>query len=271
MKIIISHDVDYITFSEHKRNLVIPKYFARTIIEYLSGYLTKFELIGRIRALFQDRYGNTKTQIAFDKAHGIPSTFFVAVNRGRDNLCYSLKTAADWIQRIKQADFDVGVHGIAFDDAEAISLEYMRFRDIVASDVFGVRIHYIRTISRTLEYLADCGYLFDSTVFAMENPKRIGHMWEFPLCLMDVHVMNNGGRWQQRTLAQAKSATIAAVEEALARKLKYFTILFHDQNFCDGYLTWKRWYIWMIEYFKRNDLNFINYRQAIRELDGSGK
>ena len=50
MKVIISHDVDHITVSEHKRDLVIPKFLVRNIIELTIGTITSKEFFLRLQS-----------------------------------------------------------------------------------------------------------------------------------------------------------------------------------------------------------------------------
>ena len=267
MKIIVSHDIDYITFWEHKKNLVIPKYFVRIIIEYLNKYVTFGEFKIRLKNFLFNKFQSTKEQMKYDEKNKIPSTFFVAVSRGRDNLCYSYHTAKKWISLIINEGFDVGVHGIAFDNLSDLNNEYRLFRRILKKKSFGIRIHYLKTSSNTLDLLHETGYIYDSSIYELKPPFKNKLLWEFPISVMDVDIFNNGNRWQSRTLEQAKEHTIKIIEEALDIDLPFFTILLHDQNFNDGYLSYKYWYIWLMEYFKDNCYEFVNFRQAIQILE----
>jgi len=47
MKIIVSHDVDHIRPWEHAPDLIIPKYWARTFIEFGLGYIRTTEVLCR--------------------------------------------------------------------------------------------------------------------------------------------------------------------------------------------------------------------------------
>jgi hypothetical protein len=267
VKIIISHDIDYITFWEHRRNLVIPKFIVRNFIEYFFGYISSAELAARFRSFLKNKWQNTEEMMAFDKENNIPSTFFVAVSGGRDQLSYPLESAKKWIARIRQEGFDVGVHAIAFNDFKAMKEEFEAFSDIVDSDDFGVRIHYVQTEEGTFDLLDRAGYLFDSSVFdVFEDPYKVGGMWEFPLHLMDAYTVINGKRWQNQTLEQAKKTTEQKLEKARRSGLEYFNFLSHDIYFSDGFLTWKNWYIWMIRYFRDRGYQFVSYREAIEEL-----
>ena len=206
MKIIISHDVDHITVWEHKKDLIIPKFIVRSFIEFWLGYISSFELKGRFKSILENRWQNIEELMQFDKENEIPSTFFIGVANGL-GLNYSLKDAEFWIKGIQKEGFTVGVHGIAFDDYVGIEKEHELFKEVLKSNNFGIRIHYIRTTSKTLDFLNSSGYLFDSSLYKLRNPFRVGNLWEFPLHIMDGYIICKKSRWQDQTLEQAKETT----------------------------------------------------------------
>jgi len=266
MKIIISHDVDHITVWEHKKDLIIPKYLARNMIELMSGAIRGKECCLRFIGLFKNKWHNIEELIDFDGKESIPSTFFVAVDNAL-GLHYSLKDAEFWIKKILQKRCDVGLHGITFNNYENIKNEYNTFKEISKLNDFGIRMHYLRNNNNTLEYLNNAGYIFDSTLFKFQNPFKVGNIWEFPLHIMDVYLFNKNSHWQNQTLQQVKDETKIIVDKSYRKGIKYFTILFHDRHFSCSFKRWKDWYIWVVDYLKNNGLEFTNYREAIRELE----
>jgi peptidoglycan/xylan/chitin deacetylase (PgdA/CDA1 family) len=265
MKIIISHDVDHITVWEHKKDLIIPKFLARNMIELTSGAISGKECYLRFTSIFKNKWHNIEELIDFDGKESIPSTFFIAVDNAL-GLHYSLKDANFWIKKISQKNFNVGLHGIAFDNFKDIKNEYNIFKKILKLDDFGIRMHYLRNNYNTLRYLNDTGYIFDSTLYKFQNPFKVGNLWEFPLHIMDGYLFNKNSRWQNQTLEQVKDETKRKIDEAHKKDIKYFTILFHDRYFNISFKNWKDWYIWVIGYLKNNGLEFANYKEAIREL-----
>ena len=127
MKIIISHDVDHITVWEHRRDLIIPKFLTRNVIELTSGAISGKECCLRFINLYKNKWHNIEELIDFDGKEYISSTFFIAVDNAL-GLHYSLKDAEFWIKKILQNKFDVGLHGIAFDDFKDIKNEYNIFK-----------------------------------------------------------------------------------------------------------------------------------------------
>jgi len=266
MKIIISHDVDHITVWEHKKDLIIPKFIGRSIIELVIGTITCKEYLLRFSNLFRNKFHNIDELIEFDRKEYIPSTFFIAVANGL-GLSYSLKDAEFWIERILKERFDVGLHGIAFDNYENIENEYKTFKKISKLNNFGIRMHYLRNSKETLRFLNSAGYIFDSTLFKLQNPFKVVNLWEFPLSIMDSYLFHRNSRWQNQTLEQVKDETKRKIDEAYKKNVKYFTILFHTRSFNSSFSSWKNWYIWVIEYLKNNGFEFISYREAIQELE----
>ena len=266
MKIIISHDVDHITVWEHKKDLIILKFFANNMIELTIGAITGKECCLRFASLLKNKWHNIEEVIDFDEKEAIPSTFFIAVDNAL-GLHYSLKDAEFWIKKISQKKFDVGLHGIAFDNSKDIKNEYNVFKKISKLNDFGIRMHYLRNNDNTVEYLNNAGYIFDSTLFELRNPFKVGDIWEFPLHIMDGYLFHKNSRWQNQTLEQVKNKTKRKIDDAYEKDIKYFTILFHSRNFNDSFSSWKNWYIWVIGYLKNNGLEFTNYREAIKELE----
>lgn len=266
MKIIISHDVDHITVWEHRKDLIIPKFLARNMIELISGAISGKESCLRFASLFKNKWHNIEELIDFDGKESIPSTFFIAVDNAL-GLYYSLRDAEFWIKKILQNKFDVGLHGIAFNNLEDIKNEYNIFKKISKLDDFGIRMHYLRNNNNTLKYLNDSEYIFDTTLYKFQNPFKIDNLWEFPLHIMDSYLFHKNSHWQNQTLEQAKNAIKRKIVEASKKDIKYFTILFHSRSFNNSFSNWKNWYIWLIDYLKNNGFEFINYREAIQELE----
>lgn len=266
MKIIISHDVDHITVLEHNRDLIIPKFIVRSLIELGFGYTSISEINNRFAECLKNKWQNIKELMKFDKENNIHSTFFVGVSKGK-GLCYSLEDAEYWIKKIIEHGFDVGVHGIAYNNYELIKTEFDTFKNISEMTSFGIRMHYLRNNEYTLDYLDKAGYLCDSSIYDLKNPYKVGNLWEFPLHIMDSYIFYKNAKWQNQKLSEAQETTKKKIEEGIKRNLNYFTILFHDRYFSNSFQTLKDWYIWLIEYLKTNEFELISYRDAIKELE----
>lgn len=273
MKIIISHDVDWITAWEHATDLRIPSFIARGFTEFALGHASLSELAGRLQSIFRNDWQNIKALMEFDKAKSVPATFFVAVSRGR-GLAYALKDAKAWIHTIQQEGFDVGIHGIASGDRSEIQRERDLFKVISKEERSGIRIHGVG-VSKTslkieqsdLELLGKAGYLFSSNTFAVASPYKVGGIWEFPVHVMDSSLLCQNRRYQCVTYDEAKERTQRVLDEARAKGVEYFSLLFHDTRFNDNFKTAKKWYIWFVDHCIENKWPLISYKDAVRELE----
>ncbi len=265
MKAILSHDVDHITVWEHK-DLIVPKFLIKSTIEVLSNTISFRDYVLRYKDLAKNKWQNIEELIDFNKKENIPSTFFFGVNNGV-GLVYSLNNAKKWIKRVTDLGFDAGVHGIAFNNLEDMKKEFNTFKEISNLDQFGIRMHYLRNDENTLKNLSKCGYLFDSTEYQIKDPYKIGDMWEFPLHIMDGYEIFQGKPWQYLKIDKIKDLTKRKIDKIDSKNLKYITILFHDRYFNDSFSTWKEWYFFVIDYLKSNKIEFISYKDAIKELE----
>lgn len=266
VKAIVSHDVDHITALEHWRDLQIPKSIVRSSIELVKGKITAAEYLSRLKEIGSNRFHNLDELMLFDREHGVHSTFFLAVNRGL-GLCYSLKNANYWANRIVENGFDIGVHGIEFDNAEGVKTEYDTFGRIAGRTDFGIRMHYLRMSKDTLQHLDCAGYAFDSSIYSLDNPFKTGQLWEFPLHIMDSYVFHHECSWQNRTAEQAFEATQKTIEHCHKKEINYLTLLLHDRYFSGAFSSWKEWYIKVVSYLRDNHVQFVSYGQAIDELE----
>ncbi|MFZ0035414.1 MAG: hypothetical protein WAK60_10580 [Sedimentisphaerales bacterium] len=266
MKVIISHDVDSITAWEHKKDLAIPKFIVRSSIELVIGKISFTEYLLRFEELAKNNHQNLEELMGFDKENEVPSVFFVGVNNGV-TLSYSLKNAEYWIKKIVEKEFDVGVHGIEFDNLNGINREYEIFKKLSGLKKFGIRMHYLRNSRDTLKFIDKASYIFDSTLYESKNPYKIGNLWEFPLHIMDAYLFCENSKWQNRTLEQVKETTKVKIDRAYSGGIKYFTVLFHDRYFSNSFKSWKDWYVWTVGYLKSSGFKFTTYREAIQELE----
>lgn len=269
MKAIISHDIDHITVWEHLfKDIIIPKHMVRMHIELVAGKISIREYILRWSEFFTNKWQNIDELITFNKSHHIPSTFFIAVSKGV-GLNYSNESSMIWMDQIKQRQEELGIHGIAYQSFNEINAESDLFKHLSQLDEIGMRMHYVRNTENTKSFLNTAGFVYDSTEHSFKNPYKIGNMWEFPIQIMDGWIIENGKKWQSLNLDQAKESTKSLIDKAFDSKLNYLTIDFHDRYFSHTFETWLNWYIWLIDYLKLNNIAFVNFRQAISELEAN--
>lgn len=264
MKIIVSHDVDHLFRNDHYRDLIYPKLWVRSTLELIKNKYGIKEWFHRICTPFSKNRHHIFEVMKFDKAYNVPSSFFFGMDKGL-GMSYDIQSAETIIREVDSQGFDVGVHGIAFSEKELMEKEHSLFREVIRRDDFGIRMHYVRFNDKTFSHLDECGYLFDTTEFDKEkgflikNPYKVGKMWEFPLTMMDGYL--------PLKLEEKKAKTTEIIKLAEKENIKYFTLLFHDYQFCEGYATERDWYIWIIKWLHEKGYEFISYKDAIAELE----
>ncbi|MCE3279632.1 MAG: hypothetical protein K0S44_1823 [Bacteroidetes bacterium] len=259
MKAIISHDIDHLTVWEHTRDMILPKFVIRANLELVLGKISLGEYFARIKDLSGNKWQQIEEVISFNESHNIPSSFFIGVNNGL-GLSYPAEKADNWIKELSSRNIEIGVHGIDFDSAEKVKVEFDRFKQSLSDTPFGIRMHYLRQNE---------GYQYDSSEFSFKDPYKIGDMWEFPFQIMDGWMIDKDKRWQSQTLEEAKDNTMLLIEKAHKANLQYLGVIFHDRYFSDSFKTWKNWYIWLVEYLEANKFEFVNYRKAISLLENT--
>jgi len=268
MKVIVSHDIDHLTASEHLRDLIVPKHIVRSLIELGLGYATVAEMGNRLEDILENRLHNLEALLKFDKAERVPSTYFVAVSKGK-GLAYGLDHASWWIRVIKEQGFDIGVHGISFDKSDEMKREWTMFKELSGMSDFGIRMHYLRGSESILQNLSKIGYAYDSSVSDRVDPYKVENMWEFPLHIMDGRIFCFRRRWQDQKLSDAKDSTRRALDYLSSQGISFCTVCFHDMHFSDSFKDWKDWYVWLIRYLKDNNEGLVSFDEAIGILEGS--
>ena len=266
MKIIISHDVDHLYGKDHWfRDLIYPKLWLRSTLQLLKRQITIKEWFLRCISCFQKKRHRLEAVMAFDKEHGVPSTFFFGMAKGL-GMSYKPCEAKNAIAMVNDNGFDVGVHGINYQDKHKIKEEYDTFVNVMGYKPCGLRMHYVRFNENTFDFANQAGYVFDSTEFDKPNggtikePYKVGDMWEFPLAIMDGYLPMG--------LEKAKKKTLEKIEECKRAGLEYVTILFHDYQFCEAYQNEYKWYRWIVELLSESkDCEFVSYKQAMAELE----
>lgn len=266
MKVIISHDVDHLFGHDHWfRDLIYPKVWARTAISVVRGRISTKEALLRFISCFRKERHCLDALMDFDKEHGVPSTFFFGMSQGL-GMSYCPCEAKPVIQHVHKSGFEIGVHGIAFNNYDGIKREYDTFINLMGFEPCGIRMHYVRFDKNTFCQEAKVGYVFDSTEFDKTNcgmikaPYKVMNMWEFPLTIMDGYL--------PQKYEDAKKVTLTKLKQSRDAGLEYVTVLFHDYQFNDGYSAIRDWYIWLIQYIKESkEYSFISYKDAIKELE----
>lgn len=266
IKVIVSHDVDHLFAKDHWfRDLIYPKMWVRNTIQLIRKDIGIKEWWLRNTSCFRKNRHNLEALMDFDEKHGIPSTFFFGMNQGL-GMSYRPEEAKPMIQKVHERGFAVGVHGIEYQDYEGMKKEYDTFCGTIGFSPCGIRMHYVRYDDTTFEKLSRIGYAFDTSEFDKTNcgtrkqPYKVGKMWEFPLTIMDAYLPTK--------LEDIKRTTLELLDECRMKNITYISVLFHDNQFYNGYKDIRDWYEWLMCYFeKSDDYVFTSYNETIEELN----
>lgn len=269
MKIIVSHDVDHLYATDHIfKDLILEKLWIRSFFHLCKGKISLSTFWHRLTILFHNRMNRIDELMQFDRQHHIPSVFFFGMKNVL-GMSYSQEKAVPIIKWVLDNGFDVGVHGVDYLCEEKIKEEHDSFAACSGMELFGIRNHYVRFDDHTFEKMDHAGYLFDSTWFNKQEldlraPYKVGNMWEFPLSIMDGYICKVGD--YEENLRRTREAIVQAERMGMP----YFTLLFHDYQYDEKFdPEMKRWYEKTIAFCEDRGLEFISYRDAIRELEKS--
>ena len=265
MKIIVSHDVDHLYWSEHLLNdLYIPKLWYRSFKLMLTGVIDVKTFAARINFWSDKRINRLEELMAFEKSMNIPATYFFVMQPGL-GVAYKAAKAEPVIKKLLTKGFGAGVHGMAYNDREAMQQEFDIFKNISGLHKFGIRMHYLRTDAGTRDKLSATGYIFDSTDYEIAEPYRIQRMIEFPISIMDVYSV----RPEHKSFEKAKSYTLEKLEAAEKNNIPFFTINFHDMLFDPAYTLYMEWFTWIIGLCKQKGYLFTSFENAINEHENN--
>jgi len=259
MKIVLSHDIDHLYWNEHYfKDTFLLRYIYRNTKALLKNdikfalYLKRLKITGRLHRIPE--------LIEFYQKKNLKANFFFGMNNGL-RLSYDYKKTIPLINSLIVNGHSVGVHGIAFNDRDSIKIEYNRFKNIIKSENFGIRTHYLRFATNTAKLFKEQGYIFDSSIEKLHNPYFINDLLEIPISIMDASLVPNAQINQN--IKVWKEKTLDKLNFAEQNNISYFVINSHDIFFSDNYPTIKQWYIWLIDFLIKEKYKFVSFNQII--------
>lgn len=263
MKIIVSHDVDHLNWSEHWKDTFIPGLFRRTFLEWRQNKIS----IGDIKKRFNltSSLNQLESLSDFNIKNNVKATFFFGMSKGL-NLSYNFQNALPFINMLMGRGFKIGLHGQSINKETEFLIEKNRFKALTGSYPEGIRNHYLRIDEMTHLLMNKSGYKYDSTDYGFNSPYRVGDLWEFPIQSMDgweyKELKESGADWSLLDYTKSKIAI------ALEKQLPFYVINFHDIYFSQGYPLYYNWYVDLITYLNHEGFAFVNFDDAINELNG---
>lgn len=264
MKIIVSHDVDHLSSYEHARDLVVPKYVARALLEVGKGRIGGREFAIRMSETAGGRWNHLHALAEWDAAQGIRSTFFFAVAKGM-GLTYRPQAARPLVDAVRAAGHDVAIHGIERGDVTALRAERLAFETAYGLQCRGMRMHYLHPDASLLARLAEAGYAWDSSLRGDGPVHDVGPLQAFPVHLMDGDIMLAGRRHQGVDSATALERTQRLLLHLAETGVDYASLLFHDRYFSEGHRSWRDWYCGTLAWARAQGFGFCSYEEALAE------
>lgn len=261
MKIIISHDIDHLYWYDHLFDTWWYGLVRRTAREIIKR---DYSLTVASKRLFPGKRLNHIQELTdFLEKNNIPATFFLGMKNGH-NLSYNYTRTKPVIDYLRSRGFQTGVHGISYNDSSLMALEKRRFKDVSGTEPEGIRMHYLRMDNSTHLILNDMGYRYDSSEKKIDFPVKTGYLWSIPISIMDVEAVR-GSRPEH--LKTAINDSRLSLQKAQEKGIPYFVVNFHDLYFTSAYPNHKAWFIWIIDYLKKHQFEFISFRDAVKALD----
>ena len=259
MKIIVSHDVDHLYLKDHLADTYIPGVFLKGFRAMLRENISMKQFAKR----FSFKLNNVKELHQFNKQYRVKETFFFGMRTGL-NLSYNWQQAKPFIQYLLDENVLIGLHGMGYESSELLKEEAMRLKTMLPENYsLGIRNHYLRKNDDTFRIINDAGFAFDSTEYKIALPYKDSDLWEIPISIMDAGFISPTAN----DLNAIKQKTLEIFEQAIAERLPFFVINFHDVYFSDAYPDNRNWYTWLIEYLHANKFEFIDFSEAIKFLN----
>ncbi|MFW6351734.1 MAG: polysaccharide deacetylase family protein, partial [Bacteroidota bacterium] len=248
---VLSHDVDRISFFHPYRVLYkIKQLLGVAPLNYSRGKTLKLFFKGILFNLnpFRkaDPWWNFDWMIDLEKRLGIRSTFFFLKQEDRfDNSLYKfhVKKINNLIKRLKDDDFEVGLHGTMRSVADIKNLQEQtgELSGILGGKPVGIRQHYLRFFHpHTFKIQESAGLIYDSSLgFAEHDGYRNGYcypfhpydfeadkmmkIWEIPLVLMEISML----QYRKEGFEALRSSVFHYISEA-EKFGGLFSLLWHN-------------------------------------------
>lgn len=266
MKVILSHDVDNLTRKEHKKDLIVLKMIIRAFLELFLFRINLSTFLNRFKCIITNNFTNISELVDFDVKYNTKATYFFATSND-NTLAYKSEDPIPYIKHILKNNLNIGIHGIAFNNFKDMKNEYDKFVDLHKINTIGIRMHYLRRNDNTLSYMKNIGYIFDTTEYSPELKQPYitkEGIVEIPFHIMDSYLFQEKGL-QKYNLKYAIEFTKKIIDSNLENDI-IFNINLHQEYFSKGWADWKNWYIWLVNYCKEKEIDFISYQEVVNEL-----
>jgi len=276
----LSHDVDHLGLREHLVDGFLLRYVVNVArqnllrrrprpLRWLDGWLGIL-----LAAAGRDRWDVTGELLAAERRAGLPSTWFVAVRRGR-GIAYDLAAVRRLLGRLDDAERDVGLHGQAHMDGAALADEVATLRELAGRPITGLRMHYLTLSRGVLDGMQRAGLVYDSTVMdrsrldpdrhPLAGPRMMREgVIEIPLHVMDSTLFSVTG------LGLAAGEAIEYTRRLIARAAERGAVVvvnLHPNHYSRQSPEIRTWYDWLLaELSGRSDVFVTDFRGLLPRI-----
>ncbi len=293
----LTHDIDFIGirrhFCDHTMFGFLYRATAGSIRDCLRGRLSLGRLGKNLLAaaslpfvylgLARDFWAPFPWLLEVEK--GLPATYYLvpfkrrpgrkvrSPNPARRATAYDVTDMPEWVQRLRQAGNEIGVHGIdAWHEVPAGREERARVESVTGVPVAGIRMHWLEFDAQSYGVLEEAGYAYDTTMGYNETVgyrHGTGQVFRPPgareLLEMPMHIQDGALFYPTRLRLTDGAARerCAALASHAARDGAVLTVLWHDRSHAPD-RNWGGFYRELVETLKRTGAWFATGSQVVR-------
>jgi hypothetical protein len=255
LKVILTHDVDW------------PP--AGPGAEHIMARRDRFDgrVIERVQKEGFNPYNNIALLMDLERGRGLRSTFFF---RPRYDDGTPVSAYSDEVRALQSGGWEVGVHINDAGSFESVSRERDLVGAVCGAPPVGCRVHYLRLVPDSHQYIKRAGFAYDSSLVFSKNevsPRNAGYLNSgglivFPITIMDAYVFT----YMKVPEDKVPSMLESAIEACLDRG--YMTVLWHDSSIL---MRGGRSYPKMLDVLaSREDVECVTAFQAYRSVPEGG-
>jgi len=260
----LTHDIDFIGLRKHRCDHTMFGFLYRAVVGSVVNCLKGRAGVGRLVANWKAALSLPFVHLGWVRDFWVPFPWYLETEKGlgatyyfipfkrragehvaaatpnRRASAYDVSDIPDWIETLKKAGCELGVHGIdAWHDAERGRAELDRVAGFVGESELGIRMHWLLRDKETFRVLEKAGYTYDSTVGYNETPGyRAGtsQVYRPPgvrsLLELPMHIQDGALFYSNRlNLSDAEAETICEQFISNAKRLGgVLTLLWHDRS-----------------------------------------
>jgi peptidoglycan/xylan/chitin deacetylase (PgdA/CDA1 family) len=197
----LTHDIDHLGLREHFVDGFLVRYAGNVVRQNLFGRFRPIRLVDGLAGIAMagvgvDRWDTVGELLEAEQRAGVRATWFCAVRKGL-GIAYDHAALGETLKTLRDAGHEIGLHGQSHDDGDALAAEVSDLESLAGTPIQGLRMHYLRLSSSTLDGMQKAGLSYDSTTMDRTDMDPATHKLPAPIVaregLLEVplHVMDS--------------------------------------------------------------------------------